>query len=139
MLVHLTGAFFDRKCVPVLTLTTAAVHGVKANVFVWRNIREQPGMHRLALPLQCFVERTLPLFRVRLDTFLDQVAVRLETRFIQTKLNHRQIRSRYLQIITQPQIGQLHLVCVQFFETAAEVNEHQVALMAKDGVKRRLP
>ena len=138
MLVHLTGAFFDRKCVPVLTLTTAAVHGVKANVFVGRNIREQPGMHRLALPLQCFVDRTLPLFRVRLDSLLSQIGIRLHTRLVQPKLNHRQVRSRYLQIITQPQIGQLHLDCVQFVETAAEVNEHQVALMAKDGVNRRL-
>src|SRR5579863_8140293 len=45
MVVHLASAFSDRKLVPVLVFSTAAVHGIEAGVTVRRDIRIQSGLH----------------------------------------------------------------------------------------------
>ena len=70
---------------------------------------------------------------------LRQLAISLYTRLIQPQLNHRQIRSRRLQIIIQPQLRNLHFRPIQFIKRRPKMDEHQIALMPQQRKERRLP
>src|SRR5262249_15717494 len=50
VLVPLSRAFLDGKRVPVLFLATTAIHGIKAQVLAFGNVRIEPRPHGLALP-----------------------------------------------------------------------------------------
>src|SRR5260370_14123017 len=72
------------------------------------------------------------------ETLLRQFAIGLNARLIQPQLNHRQIRSRRLQVITQLQSRKLHFRTIEFVKRRPKMHKHQIALVPEHGIKRRL-
>ena len=131
MLFHLPLPFLDRQLVPVLLLASAAVHRIKAEIARGRNLRIEAAVHGLPLAVHSLFHHGVPFRRVRFSALVPQVAVHLDGRFIQAQLYYRKIGSGLLQEIAQAQSGKLQLRRFELLEGVAEVQQQQVAFMAK--------
>ena len=80
----------------------------------------------------------LPLGGIRLDALVDEAGIDLRGGFVDAELDNREVGRGGLQVIADGEAGQIELRLVEFFETAAEVDEHQIALVAEQGEQRAL-
>src|SRR5579871_3938409 len=103
VLLHLPLALSHRKLIPVLFLSSAAIHGIEANIAVARHFRVEPRMHRLALALEDGLNFSIPFRRMRLEATLGKRFVSFGAGFIQAQLDHRQVGRRRFQVIRKLQ------------------------------------
>ena len=75
----------------------------------------------------------LPLGGVGLYALLDQAGVDFRGGFVDAEFDDGEVGSGGLEEIVQGEAGEIELRLVELFETAAEVDEHQVALVAEHG------
>ena len=107
MLVHLAGPLFDGQRIPVLVFAPPPVHGIKTDVAVCRDLREQPGMHGFAMPGEFAFNLGLPLVGMRLNPLRGEFFINFKSRVIETKFDNGKIRGCGFHVIAQAQAGQL--------------------------------
>ena len=89
------------------------------------------------MPVQLAFDLGLPLIGVRLDALVRQLFVDFQGRVVEAELDDREIGSRGLEVVAEPQIGELELGLVQIGEGFAEVDQHQVALVPDERERAR--
>ena len=67
---------------------------------------------------------------------LDEPAIERDRRFVEADFDHRQIRRSRFQAVAECKPGDGELGLAEFLEAAAEVDDHQVALVAERGEER---
>jgi len=128
---HLPLPFFDGQHVPVLLFAALAVHRIEAQVPAVRNLRVEPRMHRLALPLHRFLHFPVPLLRQRRNPALRKLPEEFDAGVVQAQLDDREIRMCRLQIFLEGGAVHLQLGGVELVERIAEVHQHQVAFVSE--------
>ena len=84
------------------------------------------------------LERGYPLGGKRLYALLDQARIDFGSRLVDAEFDNREVGRGGLEIIADGEAGQIELHLVEFLETAAEVNEQKIALVAKQRKQRAL-
>ena len=73
-----------------------------------------------------------------MDALLDQAGIDLGGGLVDAEFDNREVGRRGLEIIADGEARQIELHLVEFFETAPEVNEQQIALMTEQREQRTL-
>ena len=88
--------------------------------------------HALPLLLELGVERRLELVAAGLEPALAEALVDLRRHLVHRELDHRDEGRRGLQERREAQAGDRELGRLQLVEAAAQVDQHQVALVAEE-------
>lgn len=133
--VHEGGALFEREGVPVFVLTAAAVHGVEADEFGGRDFGEEAGGHGFALAVEGVVDGIFPGLGVGLDTLCGEAAVDLAGAFVEAEFDDAEVGGCGLAILPNAELTDGPFGLAEGGEIGAEVDEHEVGLVAEDREK----
>ena len=79
----------------------------------------------------------VPLRRVLLESFRRGGFIGLAARLVEAQLDHRDIRVAEIEEIVERGLCERELDLIESFERFAEVNQHQIALVAELRIERR--
>ncbi len=100
------------------------------------DFRKQARRDFLPLSGNLGIEFRLPLRRARSDPILDEPALERDRRFVEADFDHRQKRRGRFQVVAECKPGDGEFGLAEFLEAAAEVDDHQIALVAERGEER---
>ena len=103
------------------------------------NFRPEARRHGLPVAVERGFNLLFPLGGKRLYALLDQAGIDLGGGFVDAEFDNREVGRGGLEIVADGEAGQIELHLVELLETAAEVNEQQIALVAEQRKERALP
>src|SRR5581483_4745450 len=136
VIVHQPPPLLHRKPVPVVIPLALLVHRIEAQVTALRNSGVKARRDLLALPGKLLLDRLLPLWAAGTDSLLGKPRVERDGRFVQTDLDHGQVRSGGLEEIAQRELADRELRLAEFVEPAPKVQEEKITLVPEPGKYR---
>ena len=121
--------------VPVDVFAALAIHGIEAGVLsVWDG-GVKAGGHGSALAIDGLLDGGVPFRGVGLDVACGEGRVGFGGGLVEAELDSGEIGIGGLEVIGELGLGEVKLDAIEIFDGVAQVNEHEVALVAEERVE----